>query len=254
MDQPHHGERFLDLVGLKVSNQVPADRVLKLGQSVNLGPKLLRVVFAEVAYSAGNQRPDPFRVGFSLSPRSIEWPRRAVPIVVAASAIRLWTDSRLYRIRSACMNKQTPRPCRCDRRQSSHNRCSRRGKRPNDWRTEIRLVYFEGQGKSMKPFLMIVGFLAAILIVAQLVMGLLILQGQASMRTAHQHSGYLTVAVTLIYIFWSLAVIASTPSAMRAADGKSPLIDRRTSASADRETRRSTLSRLSGSARRRHRD
>jgi uncharacterized membrane protein YphA (DoxX/SURF4 family) len=61
----------------------------------------------------------------------------------------------------------------------------------------------------MKPFLMIVGLLAAILIVSQLVMGLLILQGQAAMRTAHQHSGYLTVAVTLIYIFWSLAVIAS---------------------------------------------
>src|ERR1700679_2718367 len=81
----------------------------------------------------------------------------------------------------------------------------------NNQRNEIRLVYFEGQGKSMKPFLMIVGLLAAILIVSQLVMGLLILQGQVSMRTAHQHSGYLTVAVTLIYIFWSLAVIASSP-------------------------------------------
>ena len=63
----------------------------------------------------------------------------------------------------------------------------------------------------MKPFLIIVGFLAAILIVSQLVMGLLILQGQTSMRTAHQHSGYLTVVVTLIYIGWSLVVIASSP-------------------------------------------
>ena len=63
----------------------------------------------------------------------------------------------------------------------------------------------------MKPILMIVGFLAAILIVAQLVMGLLILQGQTSMRTAHQHSGYLTVAVSLIYISWSLVVLASNP-------------------------------------------
>jgi hypothetical protein len=62
----------------------------------------------------------------------------------------------------------------------------------------------------MKPLLIIVGFLAAILIVAQLVMGLLILQGQNSMRKAHQHSGYLTVAVTLIYICWSLAVIAGS--------------------------------------------
>jgi len=63
----------------------------------------------------------------------------------------------------------------------------------------------------MKAFLMIVGFLAAILIVAQLVMGRLILQGQNTLRTAHQHSGYLTVAVTLIYIGWSLAVIATAP-------------------------------------------
>jgi hypothetical protein len=63
----------------------------------------------------------------------------------------------------------------------------------------------------MKPFLLIAGFLSAVLIIAQLVMGLLILQGQASLRTAHQHSGYLTVAVTLIYIAWSLAALAGTP-------------------------------------------
>ncbi len=62
----------------------------------------------------------------------------------------------------------------------------------------------------MKPILLIVGFLAAVLIVSQLVMGLLILQGQTKMRTAHQHSGYLTVAVSLVYIAWSLAVIASS--------------------------------------------
>jgi hypothetical protein len=60
----------------------------------------------------------------------------------------------------------------------------------------------------MKPLLLITGFLAAVLIIIQLVLGLLILQGQASMRTAHQHSGYLTVAVTLIYITWSLAILA----------------------------------------------
>jgi hypothetical protein len=63
----------------------------------------------------------------------------------------------------------------------------------------------------MKLILLILGFMAALLITIQLVMGLLILQGQASMRTAHQHSGYLTVAVTLLYITWSLAVIATMP-------------------------------------------
>jgi hypothetical protein len=63
----------------------------------------------------------------------------------------------------------------------------------------------------MKPLLMFLGFFSAVLIISQLVMGLLILQGQVAMRTAHQHSGYMTVAVTLIYIGWSLAAIASTP-------------------------------------------
>jgi hypothetical protein len=51
------------------------------------------------------------------------------------------------------------------------------------------------------------GLLAALLIVAQLVMGLLILQGQATLQKAHQHSGFLTVAVSLAYIAWSLAII-----------------------------------------------
>lgn len=63
----------------------------------------------------------------------------------------------------------------------------------------------------MKLILLILGFLAAVLIICQLVMGLLILQGQASMRTAHQHSGYLTVVVSIVYIAWSLATIASMP-------------------------------------------
>ena len=62
----------------------------------------------------------------------------------------------------------------------------------------------------MKPLQLITGLLAAIQIVSQLVMGLLILQGWATMRVAHQHSGYLTVAVTLLYIGWSMAVIASS--------------------------------------------
>ena len=60
----------------------------------------------------------------------------------------------------------------------------------------------------MKPFLMITGFLSAILIIAQLVMGQLILNGRVTLQKAHQHSGYLTVVVTLTYIGWSLAVLA----------------------------------------------
>jgi hypothetical protein len=59
----------------------------------------------------------------------------------------------------------------------------------------------------MKLLLLLLGFSSAVLILAQVVMGQLILQGQATLRTAHQHSGYLTVAVSLIYIGWSLATI-----------------------------------------------
>jgi hypothetical protein len=61
----------------------------------------------------------------------------------------------------------------------------------------------------MKPLLLITGLVASILIVVQLVLGLLIIQGQTKMIKSHQHSGYLTVVVTLLYIGWSMAVIAS---------------------------------------------
>ncbi|AGA29803.1 hypothetical protein [Singulisphaera acidiphila] len=63
----------------------------------------------------------------------------------------------------------------------------------------------------MKPFLMILGILSALLIVAQLVMGQLILSGQAEWVKRHQHSGYLTVVVALLYIVLSLPKIASLP-------------------------------------------
>ncbi|WP_406700555.1 hypothetical protein V5E97_17275 [Singulisphaera sp. Ch08] len=63
----------------------------------------------------------------------------------------------------------------------------------------------------MKPFLMILGILSALLIVAQLVMGQLILSGQAEWIKRHQHSGYLTVVVALVYIVLSLPKIASLP-------------------------------------------
>ena len=65
----------------------------------------------------------------------------------------------------------------------------------------------------MKPFLLILGFLAALLIVAQFVMAMLILSNPADpkIRTMHQHSGYLTAAVVLLYIGFSLARIAALP-------------------------------------------
>lgn len=70
----------------------------------------------------------------------------------------------------------------------------------------------------MKPTLLILGFLAALLVISQLVMGLLILNDPANpkLRMTHQHSGYLTATVALVYIGLSLARIASTPGRSKA--------------------------------------
>jgi peptidase E len=69
----------------------------------------------------------------------------------------------------------------------------------------------------LKPILFILGLVAALLIVSQLVMGLLIVRGGGSfdlakLMKAHQHSGYLTVTVALIYIGLSLSAILAIPS------------------------------------------
>jgi hypothetical protein len=65
----------------------------------------------------------------------------------------------------------------------------------------------------MKALLILLGSLSAILIVAQMVMGLMIRNGQAEpwLRTAHFHSGSLMVLVSLAYIALSLTTIASGP-------------------------------------------
>jgi hypothetical protein len=59
----------------------------------------------------------------------------------------------------------------------------------------------------MKVLLVALGVFSAILIVLQMVMGLLIRNGQASLRTAHFHSGTLMVLVALTYIALSLTVV-----------------------------------------------
>jgi hypothetical protein len=70
---------------------------------------------------------------------------------------------------------------------------------------------------AMRVFLLILGFFAAALIIGQLVLGQLILSSGHLPRwtTAHRHSGYLTVVVSLLYIGFSLASIASTPKLPR---------------------------------------
>lgn len=65
----------------------------------------------------------------------------------------------------------------------------------------------------MRLLLILLGVLSAILIVAQMVMGLLLRSGQPEpwLRNAHFHSGSLMVVVSLAYIGLSLATIASSP-------------------------------------------
>ena len=63
-----------------------------------------------------------------------------------------------------------------------------------------------------KAVLIVLGLLAAILIVAQLVLGQLILGGRADLIKAHQHSGYTAVVVSLVYIAGSIVTIAGLPT------------------------------------------
>jgi len=64
---------------------------------------------------------------------------------------------------------------------------------------------------AMKTLLLILGLLATVFIVAQLVMGQLILRG-ATLQKMHQHSGYTTVALVLVYVVASMSVIAKLPT------------------------------------------
>jgi hypothetical protein len=67
----------------------------------------------------------------------------------------------------------------------------------------------------MRVFLLVLGTLSALLILAQLVMGQLIVSGQVEWIKRHQHSGYLTVLIALVYIVLSLVSIASMPKRER---------------------------------------
>ncbi len=63
-----------------------------------------------------------------------------------------------------------------------------------------------------KNVLFVLGFLSAAGIIGQLVMGQLILEGNVKLAKAHQHSGYTTVLVVLVYVIMSMIAIAATPT------------------------------------------
>jgi hypothetical protein len=67
----------------------------------------------------------------------------------------------------------------------------------------------------LKTALIVLGALAALLIVSQLVLGQIILSAPLDVARwvkRHQHTGYLTVVVSLVYILGSLLAIASVPT------------------------------------------
>ena len=71
----------------------------------------------------------------------------------------------------------------------------------------------------LKTTLILGGALAAALIVSQLVMGLIIVGHPPQVERwvkMHQHTGYLTVTVGLLYILGSLATIGSIPKRPKA--------------------------------------
>lgn len=63
----------------------------------------------------------------------------------------------------------------------------------------------------MKPLLIILGSLSALLLVIQVALGLMIRNGQASLAKSHFHSGMLMAVVTLVYIGLSLTAVLSKP-------------------------------------------
>jgi hypothetical protein len=71
---------------------------------------------------------------------------------------------------------------------------------------------FSAMSSVRKNVLFVLGFLSAAGIIGQLVMGQLILEGNVKLAKAHQHSGYTTVLIVLVYVIMSLMAIAATPT------------------------------------------
>jgi hypothetical protein len=65
---------------------------------------------------------------------------------------------------------------------------------------------------AMKGLLIVLGLLTAVFILAQIVMGQLILGGRADLIKAHQHSGYTAVVLALAYVAFSMRVLLSIPT------------------------------------------
>lgn len=65
---------------------------------------------------------------------------------------------------------------------------------------------------AQKLLMMALGVIAAFLILTQLFLGQLIVDGNTRLVKSHQHTGYLTVGVALAYILLSLWFTVFTPT------------------------------------------
>lgn len=71
--------------------------------------------------------------------------------------------------------------------------------------------------RKLKTGLVLLGMVAAVLIVTQLTLGLIIANSGSSPDIRrwikiHQHTGYLTVGVVLVYVVGSVAALVRSPS------------------------------------------
>lgn len=78
--------------------------------------------------------------------------------------------------------------------------------------------------RATKIALVLLGILVGMLIVWQLTSGILMITQEEirlKVRTAHQHAGYMTATLGLIYIAASIAVILNLPSSFESEVGES---------------------------------
>lgn len=61
---------------------------------------------------------------------------------------------------------------------------------------------------SGRVILMLLGVVAGLFLIGQLILGQLILSGRVNLVKAHQHSGYTTVVLSLIYVVFSLRALS----------------------------------------------
>lgn len=61
---------------------------------------------------------------------------------------------------------------------------------------------------SGRVLLMVLGVVTGLFLIGQLILGQLILSGRVNLVKAHQHSGYTTVVLSLVYVILSMKALS----------------------------------------------